>query len=234
MSNHPLDVSAILNDFSEKFPIFLVPLTLFSALIKVVTFLFSILTFPMRITYAIVSNFPILTLLILSFLLLITLIVWRITRISLVDYLLHVFVPYCISILYTILGIFFPQVRSVSRVFQSVQRILRWLLGGNEEIDHRAESIRQVIEVFSPRSQRQSRGEQVRRRSTSSILSAAEQANNERVQCCVCIYREKSVLLRPCNHLCLCETCLQAVLNVPPARCPICRTIIESHLNVFL
>ncbi|KAJ1349205.1 hypothetical protein KIN20_004675 [Parelaphostrongylus tenuis] len=116
----------------------------------------------------------------------------------------------------------------------SVQRLLRWLVGGDEEITRRAESIRQVIEVFSPRGQRQNQDQPVRRRSTSSILSAAEQANNERVQCCICIYREKSVLLRPCNHLCLCETCLQAVLNVSPPRCPICRELIHSHLNVFL
>ncbi|VDM64612.1 unnamed protein product [Angiostrongylus costaricensis] len=108
MSNPPLDISAILDDFSKKYPIFLVPVTLFSALLNVVAFLFSIL------------------------------------------------------------------------------------------INRRAESIRQVVEVL---------------------------------QCCICIYREKSVLLRPCNHLCLCEICLQAVLNEPPARCPICRSIIDSHIN---
>ncbi|KAE9413359.1 hypothetical protein Angca_004581, partial [Angiostrongylus cantonensis] len=202
--------------------------TLFSALLNVIAFLFSIATFPMRVTYAIVKNFPILTFFALIFVLVTTLIVRRISRISVVDYFIHVFVPYCISILYTIFGIFFPQVRTISRVFQSVLRLVRWLLGSDELINRRAESIRQVVEVLSPRGRRHQQNGPIPRRSTSSILSAAEQANNDRVQCCICIYREKSVLLRPCNHLCLCETCLQAVLNEPPARCPICRSIIDS------
>ncbi|VDO40536.1 unnamed protein product [Haemonchus placei] len=88
----------------------------------------------------------------------------------------------------------------------------------------RARPIRQVVEVFSP----------VRRRSTSSVISYAERANNERIQCCICLYREKTILLRPCNHICLCNTCFQAIMNEEISTCPICRTEIESHIEVFL
>ncbi|VDO78030.1 unnamed protein product [Heligmosomoides polygyrus] len=85
-----------------------------------------------------------------------------------------------------------------------------------------ARPIRQVVEVSG------------RRESTYSVISSAEKANDERIQCCICIFNEKTVFLRPCNHICLCEGCFRAVMNEDLPRCPICRATIESHINVFL
>lgn len=49
--------------------------------------------------------------------------------------------------------------------------------------------------------------------------------------CTICIEREKNILLLPCKHLCLCRKCFK---DNNLYECPMCRTPIESHLDVFL
>ncbi|VDL82509.1 unnamed protein product [Nippostrongylus brasiliensis] len=219
-----LNISHFFEDLADNAPAVLaVPIALVGAVFKVVAILLQIATFPLRVAQFIVR---------------------RITRQSLVSYFLYVFVPYCLSIVYTIFGIIFPQVHTVSRVIQVLLHPIRWILGIAEQVDRRAGPIREVVEVLSPRDRgevisprdrRRNQPESVRRRiSTSSVLSNAEKANDERIQCCICLFREKSVLLRPCNHLCLCDVCFNAVMSEGPPLCPVCRTTIESHISVFM
>ena len=52
----------------------------------------------------------------------------------------------------------------------------------------------------------------------------------ESLECCVCLSDNKNILLQPCNHLCVCESCKPNVGN----ECPICRTIIQSTIKVYL
>ncbi|KAK5974356.1 RING-type domain-containing protein [Trichostrongylus colubriformis] len=158
----------------------------------------------------------------------------RISRQSVVSYFLYVVIPYCVSIAYTFFGLLFPQVHIISRVIQVLLHPIKWVLGIAEQVDRRAGPIRQVVEVFSPGGERRNPAGSARRRSTSSIISNAERANDQRTQCCICLYREKTILLRPCNHICLCNTCFQAVKSEQRPNCPICRTEIESHMEVYL
>ena len=52
--------------------------------------------------------------------------------------------------------------------------------------------------------------------------------------CCICQDRMKTILLRPCNHLSVCEKCLKGVLARHDKVCPLCREKIEDHIKVFL
>jgi len=52
--------------------------------------------------------------------------------------------------------------------------------------------------------------------------------------CCICQDRMKTILLRPCNHLSVCEKCLKGVLARRDKVCPLCREKIEGHIKVFL
>ncbi|KAJ1403709.1 hypothetical protein B484DRAFT_338341 [Ochromonadaceae sp. CCMP2298] len=48
--------------------------------------------------------------------------------------------------------------------------------------------------------------------------------------CVICCEKEKSVVLLPCRHLCLCDTCSthdQLVI------CPLCREPIVHKISVF-
>jgi len=47
--------------------------------------------------------------------------------------------------------------------------------------------------------------------------------------CCVCLERPRSVLMVPCNHLCLCEFCSTDAIR----QCPICRNDLENRLRIF-
>ena len=47
------------------------------------------------------------------------------------------------------------------------------------------------------------------------------------VRCVNCLDKEKTVLLRPCNHLCICESCKGTVQT-----CPLCRQDIQEKISV--
>ena len=55
----------------------------------------------------------------------------------------------------------------------------------------------------------------------------------ENINCCVCQDRLKTILLQPCNHVSVCEQCLEEVLHRDKV-CPQCRKKIDKHVKVFL
>lgn len=44
-------------------------------------------------------------------------------------------------------------------------------------------------------------------------------------ECVVCLTNEKSVILMPCRHMCVCEVCFTHL-----DKCPVCRTTYTSHM----
>lgn len=59
-------------------------------------------------------------------------------------------------------------------------------------------------------------------------LQAGEPLNQP--SCSICLDGAPTILLEPCNHLCLCEKCGEAKLEL----CPHCRTKIVSTKKVFI
>lgn len=54
-------------------------------------------------------------------------------------------------------------------------------------------------------------------------------------QCIVCDNAIINIVLLPCNHVCLCETCCNLLLSHQSSRnCPVCRGVVASHHKVFL
>ncbi|TNJ28355.1 Ankyrin repeat protein 2 [Giardia muris] len=49
--------------------------------------------------------------------------------------------------------------------------------------------------------------------------------------CIVCLMNPKDTLLQPCNHLCVCSTCAEQIMN---QTCPLCRTSIDNTVKVHL
>lgn len=73
------------------------------------------------------------------------------------------------------------------------------------------------------------------RQPVSSLLvsKAGKQVEGEQFLCCVCLSDTKSILLIPCNHLCLCQSCGgEAPTKIE--YCPICRVRIKKKVKVFL
>jgi hypothetical protein len=50
--------------------------------------------------------------------------------------------------------------------------------------------------------------------------------------CQVCLYQEPNILLRPCNHLNICQNCFDFQRRITN-RCPTCRTSINKFTNVY-
>ncbi len=48
--------------------------------------------------------------------------------------------------------------------------------------------------------------------------------------CVVCMTNKKNMLLRPCNHLCLCTSCDNSTIKI----CPMCRMTIEDKVKVLV
>lgn len=62
-------------------------------------------------------------------------------------------------------------------------------------------------------------------------VASLQQAKDDRVQmstrCVVCFERKRSLLLRPCSHMCLCDTCGHVVKE-----CPLCRETVSERIRV--
>ena len=61
---------------------------------------------------------------------------------------------------------------------------------------------------------------------------------NRAVRCVSCQHNKKNVLLRPCNHLCMCSSCSVKLPKVstaggePVSKCPVCRAVITEEITV--
>ena len=56
------------------------------------------------------------------------------------------------------------------------------------------------------------------------------QANKSEVKCIVCMERVREIVLKPCNHMLLCERCLYKLQEL---KCPLCRQKIYDIIVVF-
>eukprot|EP00597_Dinobryon_sp_UTEXLB2267_P005506 CAMPEP_0170074406 /NCGR_PEP_ID=MMETSP0019_2-20121128/11702_1 /TAXON_ID=98059 /ORGANISM="Dinobryon sp., Strain UTEXLB2267" /LENGTH=475 /DNA_ID=CAMNT_0010284661 /DNA_START=1 /DNA_END=1428 /DNA_ORIENTATION=+ len=75
---------------------------------------------------------------------------------------------------------------------------------------------------------------------SSSNVKAADAVKTEPESnlCCVCLENPKCVVLLPCKHLCICETCGEADveewITFKVKKCPICRERIQQRYKVFM
>lgn len=62
------------------------------------------------------------------------------------------------------------------------------------------------------------------------LISEALQSQAEQRLCVICAEREKTVVLLPCRHLCLCDVCssYDSMVN-----CPLCRKDIDHKISVY-
>lgn len=51
--------------------------------------------------------------------------------------------------------------------------------------------------------------------------------------CVVCHGEEKTVLLLPCRHLCLCPDCWKSLSTTRPRNCPLCRKTVKKAMEVY-
>lgn len=51
--------------------------------------------------------------------------------------------------------------------------------------------------------------------------------------CIICQSDAKSILLVPCNHLCMCSECSKQLDSNGDRRCPICRKTIDKKIFVY-
>jgi len=48
-------------------------------------------------------------------------------------------------------------------------------------------------------------------------------------ECVVCQSREKLILFTPCNHVQCCQSCADKIVS-----CPVCRTVIQTKIKIFI
>lgn len=204
--------------------------TAFDYIFKLIYPVYYFVTIPVRITSWFFTNFPVFSSLSLFLFVSTTLIVLYIyrrlsttPRESFISYVLYTVIPYAGSIVYTTVGFIFPQVHFITRIINALLHPIKFVLGFIEKVDSRAAPIRRTVEaIHGPKP------------SKASIKSIEESLNETRLQCYLCKLADKQVLLRPCNHLCLCERCNDAFQKQIPLLCPICHIPVKSFEVVHL
>ncbi|CAM9705044.1 unnamed protein product [Chrysoparadoxa australica] len=71
--------------------------------------------------------------------------------------------------------------------------------------------------------------DQIRAAKRELIQREKEQLEEQKL-CCVCQTEEKSVMLLPCSHLCVCQHCS---LHEMLTKCPICRSVVQATHIVY-
>lgn len=75
--------------------------------------------------------------------------------------------------------------------------------------------------------------ERERPRSASARLrrSTSDERNqqNEQLKCCICFTADRTHLLTPCLHFCLCEKCSRRIHI-----CPLCRRPVNDRLRIWM
>jgi hypothetical protein len=53
---------------------------------------------------------------------------------------------------------------------------------------------------------------------------------DQNMLCCICVTEKKVIKISPCNHLCVCDKCI----NTLNSKCPMCRGKINSYEKIYL
>jgi hypothetical protein len=64
-------------------------------------------------------------------------------------------------------------------------------------------------------------------------VDEVEEDINDKRKCNVCMDALRTYLLKPCNHVCLCSSCLMLVTSKKEKLCPICRTEIKEVNHII-
>ena len=62
-------------------------------------------------------------------------------------------------------------------------------------------------------------------------LEKQNSSHESTISCIVCLDEPKQVLLLPCKHLCVCNSCAVILQQQPPFLCPICRASVEDTMG---
>ena len=100
----------------------------------------------------------------------------------------------------------------------------------SEASDNDLISIQNDLEVLVARVRR-TKEQRLRQRAEELEMKRKLEGAKEPATCCVCVEAPRTVLLLPCRHLCVCESCVsQPQLN---NKCPVCRANISDTIKVF-
>jgi hypothetical protein len=66
--------------------------------------------------------------------------------------------------------------------------------------------------------------------------SSVDEDLNNKTCCVVCQDNDKTVVLLPCRHLCLCIVCYRTIkrMRLSQRLCPICRVKIDDYISVYM
>ena len=62
----------------------------------------------------------------------------------------------------------------------------------------------------------------------------AHKRKSKMLDCVICFENICDTIIFPCMHFIMCKQCFETIKNNGPKICPLCRTDIQTHSNVFL
>ena len=82
-------------------------------------------------------------------------------------------------------------------------------------------------------------GYSVESRGNISLRNQSGSQQDQQKTCCVCLTEERSIVILPCTHFCLCSQCSVALTSqtssspLEPPQCPVCRSTIREFMPII-
>lgn len=206
-----------------------IPYFILSAVWTTVYTCFYVLTSPFRLLFYLLWNYPFIFLVFpvtfFIFVLLIVAFLKRRTVYSVLRSLWQAVSPYTWTLAYSALVYLFPP---IGAAVAGIKLALTPVLGLFNFISALCRQLGLL--------QNSSKG--LRQKNQSGMLCDLSEFDTYRLAtrmlCCVCLKKEKSVLLEPCRHVCLCSECAIDLNKKEIPRCPMCHFIVKYQHEVFI
>lgn len=176
-----------------------------------------VFTLPLRLMISYMISFPILSLTLIVIIFSIIYMIRQLTKSDPIQFLLYTVLPWLGAFIYSILSLFVPQIDMFKKIFHLFFHPIQFFLNLFAKVNERAERVRDMVDVLGPRT-----------------VTDQRRTKSSRLMCYKCKRREKTCLLTPCNHFCMCEPCYDGMVSRGEPKCPQCQQSVDSFIKIEL
>lgn len=131
-------------------------------------------------------------------------------------------------------GVVLVAFRLLNQLFTSLRAQMQARRQLQQEQQVRERGIQPPVQGNRASEDRQDRATRQQQDLLRGVLRSAPKTDNDDHLCVICCVNEKAIMLRPCNHVCLCTECGNNSIRQLNGNCPICRGQFTKTERVYI